>query len=100
MDSSCHVPAPPPIRGARHASTHARTTLDVITADFAAGSSLGFRRLPGYGLLVSPSDQREDPFGWVGATLAGKYLVEAVVGEGGFGIVYRGRHLGFDERVA
>src|SRR5262245_49148519 len=41
-----------------------------------------------------------DPFGWVGATIDGKYRVESVVGEGGFGVVYRGHHLGFDEPVA
>jgi formylglycine-generating enzyme required for sulfatase activity/serine/threonine protein kinase len=43
---------------------------------------------------------RADPFGWAGATIEGKYRVEAVAGEGGFGVVYRGHHLGFDEPVA
>ncbi|MEP7119845.1 MAG: bifunctional serine/threonine-protein kinase/formylglycine-generating enzyme family protein [Byssovorax sp.] len=41
-----------------------------------------------------------DPFGWVGATIDAKYRVDAVAGEGGFGVVYRGHHLGFDEPVA
>jgi len=41
-----------------------------------------------------------DPFGWVGATVDGKYLVEECVGEGGFGVVYRANHLGFGEKVA
>lgn len=41
-----------------------------------------------------------DPFGWVGATVDGKYRIDAMVGEGGFGIVYRGQHLGFGETVA
>ncbi|WP_437614622.1 AAA family ATPase [Sorangium sp. So ce834] len=41
-----------------------------------------------------------DPFGWVGATLDGQFAVEAVVGEGGFGVVYRGLHLGLDVPVA
>ena len=41
-----------------------------------------------------------DPFGWVGATVDGKYRVDEMVGEGGFGIVYRGNHLGFGEKVA
>src|SRR5262245_60896055 len=48
---------------------------------------------------MDPS-QNLDAFGWVGATIEGKYRVDAVVGEGGFGIVYRGHHLGFEERVA
>ncbi|MCC6901781.1 MAG: SUMF1/EgtB/PvdO family nonheme iron enzyme [Polyangiaceae bacterium] len=41
-----------------------------------------------------------DPFGWVGATLEGKLRIDVVVGEGGFGVVYRGHHVGFDAPVA
>jgi len=46
------------------------------------------------------TEQGEDPFDWVGATLDGKYQVDAVVGRGGFGVVYRAHHLGFNEKVA
>ena len=46
------------------------------------------------------TDSGEDPFDWVGATLDGKYQVDAVVGRGGFGVVYRAHHLGFNEKVA
>ena len=46
------------------------------------------------------TDSGEDPFDWVGATLDGKYQVDAVVGRGGFGVVYRAHHLGFKEKVA
>ena len=46
------------------------------------------------------SERGEDPFDWVGATLDGKYQVDAVVGRGGFGVVYRAHHLGFNEKVA
>ncbi len=50
---------------------------------------------------VSMSQASEDdPFGWVGATVDGKYRVDEVVGHGGFGIVYRAHHLGFEETVA
>ncbi len=42
----------------------------------------------------------EDTLGWTGHTLEGKYVVEDVVGEGGFASVYRGHHKGFDEKVA
>jgi serine/threonine-protein kinase len=46
------------------------------------------------------SEPMEDPFGWVGATVDGKYRVDKVVGHGGFGIVYLAHHLGFEEKVA
>ncbi len=42
----------------------------------------------------------KDPFGWVGAVLAQKFRMEEVVGEGGFGVVYRAFHLGFGVPVA
>jgi serine/threonine-protein kinase len=45
-------------------------------------------------------ERRVDPFAWEGATLDGKYTIEEMVGEGGFGVVYRGHHLGFEEKVA
>jgi eukaryotic-like serine/threonine-protein kinase len=41
-----------------------------------------------------------DPFGWVGGTLAEKYRVGDVIGEGGFAVVYRGMHEGLAEPVA
>lgn len=41
-----------------------------------------------------------DPFGWCGATLDAKYRIDAVIGEGGFGLVYKAFHLGLRETVA
>jgi serine/threonine protein kinase len=41
-----------------------------------------------------------DPFGLVGALIAGRYAVEAVVGEGGFSVVYRARHMLWNRPVA
>ncbi|HKY35223.1 MAG TPA: serine/threonine-protein kinase [Polyangiaceae bacterium] len=46
------------------------------------------------------SEPEDDPFGWVNATVDGKYRVDKVVGHGGFGIVYQAHHLGFEEKVA
>src|SRR4051812_28000456 len=46
------------------------------------------------------TELRADPFGWAGATIDGKYRVDEVAGEGGFGVVSRGHHLGFNEPVA
>jgi eukaryotic-like serine/threonine-protein kinase len=42
----------------------------------------------------------EDVFGIVGTVLGGAYHVEAVVAEGGFGVVYRAHHSGFRAHVA
>ncbi len=41
-----------------------------------------------------------DPFAWVGQTIDGKFRIDEVVGEGGFGVVYRAQHLGLGETVA
>jgi len=41
-----------------------------------------------------------DPFGLVGTTIDSRYAVEAVVGEGGFSVVYRARHTLWDRPVA
>jgi serine/threonine protein kinase len=50
-----------------------------------------------------PQDLRQDlrdPFGLEGTLLEGQYRVDAIVGEGGFGVVYRGRHLSLDQPIA
>ncbi len=46
------------------------------------------------------ADAVADPYGLVGRKLDGRYNVEAVVAEGGFGVVYRGRHPTLDRTVA
>ncbi|MGZ5970754.1 MAG: serine/threonine-protein kinase, partial [Polyangiales bacterium] len=42
----------------------------------------------------------EDPLGLVGTTIDDKYIVEAVVGEGGFAVVYRATHKLWQKPVA
>lgn len=41
-----------------------------------------------------------DPFGLLGARLEGKFDIEAVVAEGGFGVVYRGLHHSLNKAIA
>jgi serine/threonine-protein kinase len=43
---------------------------------------------------------KPDPFEIVGTILDGRYRIDEVVGEGGFGVVYRAFHLGFDAAIA
>jgi serine/threonine protein kinase/tetratricopeptide (TPR) repeat protein len=43
---------------------------------------------------------KRDPFELCGTVIEGKYRVLSVVGEGGFGVVYKGVHEGFDAPVA
>lgn len=48
---------------------------------------------------TGPADER-DALSLIGRIVDGRYLVESVVGQGGFGIVYRVRHLRLDSPVA
>jgi serine/threonine protein kinase len=48
---------------------------------------------------VAPNALR-DPFLLVGTVLQNEYRVDAVIGEGGFGVVYRGIHLGLEQPIA
>jgi hypothetical protein len=41
-----------------------------------------------------------DPFGLVGTTVADRYRVETLVGEGGFAVVYRATHAALGQTVA
>lgn len=49
---------------------------------------------------MSEAHNTQDPFGLSGTTIEGKYRVIKVIGDGGFGVVYRGEHTGFSESIA
>jgi serine/threonine-protein kinase len=46
----------------------------------------------------APIARKFDPY--VGTVIDGRYIVEDVIGEGGMGVVYRGRHKMIEKRVA
>ena len=50
--------------------------------------------------MTTTRSATNDPLGLVGVTLDGQFDVASVVGEGGFGVVYRARHRGFEQPVA
>ena len=49
---------------------------------------------------MAPSSPLADPLALVGTTIAEKYLIESVVGEGGFAIVYKAMHTLWKRPVA
>jgi serine/threonine-protein kinase len=51
-------------------------------------------------MAVTDVAATQDPLGLVGIRLDGQFDVAEVVGEGGFGVVYKARHLGLEQPVA
>ncbi|HWO12436.1 MAG TPA: protein kinase, partial [Polyangiaceae bacterium] len=70
-------------------------------ASVAAVHPAGAAAAPGVARLVAVDERplsAEDCA--IGAVVAGKYLIEGVIGRGSMGVVVRATHLGFDELVA
>src|SRR3954471_460935 len=51
-------------------------------------------------MASTPETENLDRFGLIGTELDRKFKVERVVAEGGFGVVYAGRHIGLDAPIA
>lgn len=52
------------------------------------------------GALRDPTEPVPDDLGLVGSIIDGRYLIERVVGAGGFGVVFRAHHVQFDSPAA
>jgi eukaryotic-like serine/threonine-protein kinase len=92
---------PPPQRPAARAfQSSTRSDPNAITQDPVVGVSLTAEDFEVEQEIASvpPPPAMPDPY--IGATIDGRYKVEQVLGEGGMGIVYRGRHKVIDKPVA
>src|SRR6188474_3873611 len=99
----------PALREAAGPAWHAKCSRALVLAAWPDLGADGNRGVPTAASIASADEvwalrcgrmDRPDPFGWLGSVIEGQFAVEAIAGEGAFGIVYRGTHLGFEAPVA
>jgi serine/threonine-protein kinase len=80
-------------------STEATTVYQPKRTSSRAGAGTGQSKRSSRGIPRAPSSQRNLPVA-VGDVIAGKYVVEKIIGAGGVGVVVSARHEGLGDRVA
>src|SRR5512133_2505564 len=87
------APSPPRVAG-RGSSYHAPMR---ECPECHAATEDAARFCTSCGAALPPAAEAQDP--WLGRTVEGKFRIEALVGQGGMGRVYRARHLTLDRPV-
>jgi eukaryotic-like serine/threonine-protein kinase len=92
--------APRPVSVADIGAASLQDWADSSSANVLAGRESSMLSLSGEQSYASipPPGSRPDPY--MGLTLDGRYKVESILGEGGMGVVYAGRHKVINKRVA
>ncbi len=98
----------PPVRAPAPAAAHAASRVpgspSELMKELSLGLSLDLPPPPPSSAGMTgeelPISQTGDPFGVVGTTIGDVFEIENVVAHGGFGVIYRAKHLRFSAPVA
>ena len=93
------IPAPASAPGEAGAITGTRS-IPGVNEDPSAGPPGAFEGEPTIEDMPSIAPPARAPDPYIGVTVEGRYKIESVLGEGGMGVVYAGRHKVINKRVA